>query len=103
MSEKYLFKSFCFLKCLDSKERPKSKERGPRSADRDTKKPKSTERSSHSRSRSRSRSDRKKRERSATPKANRAHRIHIGRLTRNVTKDHVHEIFSNYGKNDQIK
>ena len=24
-------------------------------------------------------------------------RIHIGRLTRNITKDHVHEIFSVYG------
>lgn len=41
---------------------------------------------------------RKKRERSPTPKAARAQRIHIGRLTRNVTKEHVHEIFSNYGK-----
>ncbi|EDV27742.1 uncharacterized protein TRIADDRAFT_9217, partial [Trichoplax adhaerens] len=24
--------------------------------------------------------------------------IHLGRLTRNATKDHVQEIFSNYGK-----
>lgn len=37
---------------------------------------------------------RKRRERSPTP---RPVRIHIGRLTRNVTKEHVHEIFATYG------
>lgn len=83
-------------KIQDSKERPKSKERVHRSAEKDSKKSKgqSVPLSPHSVSRSRSRSDRKKRERSSTPKPV---RIHVGRLTRNVTKDHVHEIFSNYG------
>lgn len=37
---------------------------------------------------------RKKKERSPTPRPT---KIHIGRLTRNVTKDHVLEIFSTYG------
>lgn len=37
---------------------------------------------------------RKKRERSPPPRPT---RIHIGRLTLNVTRDHVHEIFSTYG------
>lgn len=36
----------------------------------------------------------KRRERSPPP---RPLRIHIGRLTRNVTKDHIMEIFSTYG------
>lgn len=38
---------------------------------------------------------RKRYERSPTPKPT---RIHVGRLTRNITKDHVIEIFSNYGE-----
>lgn len=37
---------------------------------------------------------RKRKERSPTP---RPVRIHVGRLTRNVTKEHVLEIFSAYG------
>lgn len=37
---------------------------------------------------------RKKRERSPPPRPT---RIHIGRLTLNVTRDHIHEIFSTYG------
>lgn len=37
---------------------------------------------------------RKRKERSPTPKPL---RIHVGRLTRNVTKDHISEIFSSYG------
>lgn len=37
---------------------------------------------------------RKRKERSPTPKPL---RIHIGRLTRNVNKDHISEIFSSYG------
>lgn len=56
--------------------------------------------SQHSRSRSRSKSNRKKRERTASPVAAavaKPIRIHVGRLTRNITKDHIHEIFSNYG------
>lgn len=68
----------------DGKEKRRSAERKDRGA----------------RSRSRSTSQRrKKRERSATPKAV---RIHIGRLTRNVTKDHIQEIFSVYGTIKQI-
>lgn len=82
------------------KDQPKSKEKD--AADPNKEKRRSADRGkergrSHSRSRSRSRSlssRRKKRERSLTPKPV---RIHIGRLTRNVTKDHVQEIFSNYG------
>ncbi|CAG2118849.1 unnamed protein product, partial [Medioppia subpectinata] len=69
---------------------------------------------SHSRSRSPSRSSsssrsrdssRRRRQRSASPKravrkpspTPKPTRIHVGRLTRNVTKDHVMEIFSVYG------
>lgn len=37
---------------------------------------------------------RKRKERSPTPKPV---RIHVGRLTRNVTKDHIYEIFSVFG------
>lgn len=37
---------------------------------------------------------RKRKERAPTP---RPVRVHIGRLTRNVTKDHIFEIFSAYG------
>lgn len=37
---------------------------------------------------------RKRKERSPTPRPT---RIHIGRLSRNVTKDHIVEIFSTYG------
>lgn len=84
-----------------SKEGPRSKERLRKSSDKDLKRQKgiSGSRSSNTRSRSRSRSIRKKRDRSQTPKLNKiGPRIHLGRLTRNVTKDHVHEIFSNYGK-----
>lgn len=55
----------------------------------------SSEKKERDRSRSRSLSARrKKRDRSPTPKPV---RIHIGRLTRNVTKEHVQEIFSLYG------
>lgn len=89
----------------DSKDtRAKSKEK--RSSDRDTtdkdkenkKTRSSVEKSKDSRRRTRSRSGsprRKRRERSSTPKPT---RIHIGRLTRNVNKDHVIEIFSTYGE-----
>lgn len=52
---------------------------------------------SQTRSRSPSKSTKKKRERSATPPTLKPVRIHVGRLTRNITKDHIHEIFSNYG------
>lgn len=37
---------------------------------------------------------RKRRERSPEP---RPCRIHVGRLTRNVTKEHIQEIFAHYG------
>lgn len=37
---------------------------------------------------------RKRKERSPSPKPT---RIHIGRLTRNVNRDHIQEIFSHYG------
>lgn len=37
---------------------------------------------------------RKRKERSPTPKPL---RIHVGRLTRNVAKEHITEIFSSYG------
>lgn len=46
-------------------------------------------------SRSKSRDRKKRRERSPDP---RPCRIHIGRLTRNVTKDHIMEIFGVYGE-----
>lgn len=64
----------------------------------------SPSRSSSSSSRSRSSSGHRRRARSPSPKrvrkpspSPRPTRIHIGRLTRNVTKDHVLEIFSTYG------
>lgn len=37
---------------------------------------------------------RKRKERSPTPRPT---KIHVGRLTRNVTRDHILEIFSTYG------
>lgn len=37
---------------------------------------------------------RKRKERSPSPKPT---RIHVGRLTRNVNKDHIQEIFAHYG------
>lgn len=37
---------------------------------------------------------RKRRERTPEPRPS---RIHVGRLTRNVTKEHIQEIFSHYG------
>lgn len=40
------------------------------------------------------RSPRRKKERESSPKPT---RIHIGRLTRNVTKEHITEIFASYG------
>ncbi len=43
---------------------------------------------------------RKRKERAPTP---RPVRVHIGRLTRNVTKDHVFEIFSAYGTVKQVE
>ena len=49
--------------------------------------------------RSKSKSPRR-RKRSPTPKPT---KVHIGRLTRNVTKDHVTEIFSVYGKIKSIE
>lgn len=80
-----------------STQQAKSNEKGMKSIDKDLKKIKGQS-DSRSRSRSRSRSIRKKRERSASLKTNKiGPRIHLGRLTRNVTKDHVHEIFSSYG------
>lgn len=45
-------------------------------------------------SKSRSRSPKKRRR---TPSPLKATKIHIGKLTRNVTKDHIQEIFSVYG------
>lgn len=90
----------CIFFMKGSKDRARSKEKVGKSTDKDLKRQKgiSASGSSHSRSRSRSRSVRKKRDRSPTPKGNKiGPRIHLGRLTRNVTKDHVHEIFSNYG------
>lgn len=50
---------------------------------------------SKSHTRSKSRDKRRRKERSTSPKPT---RIHIGRLTRNVTKDHIIEIFSTYGE-----
>lgn len=68
--------------------RKRSPERNRRSAERG--------RGSRSRSRSGSKEKRRdRRERSATPKPV---KVHIGRLTRNVTKEHVIEIFENFGK-----
>lgn len=83
------------------KDAPKSRERGRSSekdGDRDKKSRSSVDRRDRSRSRHRSRSSsqkRKRRERSPTPRPT---RIHIGRLTRNVTKEHVTEIFACYGE-----
>lgn len=91
----------------DGKERPKSRERGHLSAARDGNKrrgssdrrSKSKDRARRTRdgshSRSRSTSARRKRESSPAPKPS---RIHIGRLTRNVKKEHVIEIFATFGE-----
>jgi RNA-binding protein with serine-rich domain 1 len=78
-----------------SSERDGNKRRG--SSDRHSKSKDRIRRSrDRSRSRSRSNSIRRKREKSPTPL--RPLRIHIGRLTRNVTREHVVEIFSVYGE-----
>lgn len=99
----------------DGKDRPKSRERARKPSgdrERDDKRDRASSKGrggrrsrSHSarnrskrnsRSRSASVSSRRKRfERSETPKPT---RINVSRLTRNVTKDHVMEIFSNYGE-----
>ena len=79
--------------------RPKSKEVARRSSEHDNENKsgrKSVEKTKDDKRRSRSSSQRrKKRERSLTPRPT---RIHIGRLTRNVTKEHVIEVFSAYGE-----
>ncbi|XP_069762630.1 RNA-binding protein with serine-rich domain 1 [Narcine bancroftii] len=46
-------------------------------------------------SKSPKRDDKERKKRSPTPRPT---KVHIGRLTRNVTKDHIMEIFSTYGK-----
>lgn len=102
-------KSRSIARKLDSKEKdgkdvPKSRERARLSSERDGSKrrgssahskSKDITRRSRDRSRSRSTSVRRKREKSPTP---RPARIHIGRLTRNVTKEHILEIFGSYGE-----
>merc|ERR1712013_897605 len=52
------------------------------------------------RARSASGSPKPARKRSATPQPT---KIHIGRLTRNVNKDHLKEIFSTFGKIKEIE
>lgn len=93
----------------DDKERVKSQDRGRLSSERDGNKRRvSTDRrskskdrvvrrkkDSRSRSRSRSNSVRRKREPSPVIKPS---RIHVGRLTRNLKKEHITEIFSSYGE-----
>lgn len=75
-----------------SSERDGNKRRG--SSDRRSKS-KDRVRRSRDHSRSHSNSVRRKREKSPEPRPS---RIHIGRLTRNITKEHVIEIFSVYGE-----
>lgn len=105
-------------KKTDSKEkegekRPRSRERGQRTtADREVKRRGSSDRRSKSGDRSRRRSRSRSRDRAAfrkrspsdadaaikrEPEAPLPVRIHIGRLTRNVNKDHLTEIFANFG------
>lgn len=75
--------------------RTRSKDRARRSSDRDNDKNKRTT-SQDKRARSRSGSARRKRrERSPTPRPT---KIHIARLTRNTTREHISEIFSVYGE-----
>ncbi|XP_038956432.1 RNA-binding protein with serine-rich domain 1-like [Rattus norvegicus] len=52
-------------------------------------------RSSHSKSKPPKRDEKERKRRSPSPKPT---KVHIERLTRNVTKDHIMEIFSTYGK-----
>uniref|UniRef100_A0A2I2Z924 RNA-binding protein with serine-rich domain 1 n=1 Tax=Gorilla gorilla gorilla TaxID=9595 RepID=A0A2I2Z924_GORGO len=52
-------------------------------------------RRSRSKSKPPKRDEKERKRRSPSPKPT---KVHIGRLTRNVTKDHVMEIFSTYGK-----
>ena len=72
---------------VESKSEDKGKTDGDKSIDKDKNK-------ENRRSRSTSPRRRRRGERSPTPKPL---RIHIGRLTRNVTKDHLNEIFAVYG------
>lgn len=69
----------------------RSRSRSPRKTDRDK-----------DRERERERERPARKERSPTPRPT---KIHVGRLTRNVTKEHVQEIFSDYGtiKNIQFE
>ncbi|KAF6126980.1 RNPS1 isoform 7 [Pan troglodytes] len=52
-------------------------------------------RRSRSKSKPPKRDEKERKRRSPSPKPT---KVHIGRLTRNVTKDHIMEIFSTYGK-----
>uniref|UniRef100_A0A8C0D4X7 RNA-binding protein with serine-rich domain 1 n=1 Tax=Balaenoptera musculus TaxID=9771 RepID=A0A8C0D4X7_BALMU len=52
-------------------------------------------RRSHSKSKPPKRGEKERKRQSPSPKHT---KVHIGRLTRNVTKDHIMEIFSTYGK-----
>lgn len=80
--------------------RSRSRDRKPRSgsAEKDDKRRASVDKNKENRGRSRDGTPRQteagKKRREATP---RALRIHIGRLTRNVTKEHIVEIFSCFG------
>lgn len=79
----------------DSKHsRTRSKDRQRRSSDRDDKSKRNTSQDKRGRSRSGS-ARRKRRERSPTPRPT---KIHVGRLTRNITREHISEIFSVYGE-----
>lgn len=81
----------------DSKRsKTRSKDRSRRSSDRDNDKNKrTTSQDKRGRSRSGSAARRKRRERSTTPRPT---KIHVGRLTRNITREHISEIFSVYGE-----
>uniref|UniRef100_A0A3B3BR20 RNA binding protein with serine rich domain 1 n=1 Tax=Oryzias melastigma TaxID=30732 RepID=A0A3B3BR20_ORYME len=52
-------------------------------------------RRSRSKSKSAKKDERERRRQSPTPKPT---KVYLGRLTRNVIKEHIHEIFSTYGK-----
>ncbi|RMC17930.1 hypothetical protein DUI87_05599 [Hirundo rustica rustica] len=80
-----------------SKDKAATKESGEKDRGRDkTRKRRSASSgSSSTRSKPPKRDEKERKRRSPSPRPT---KVHVGRLTRNVTKDHIMEIFSTYGK-----
>uniref|UniRef100_A0A8C3F5J7 RNA binding protein with serine rich domain 1 n=1 Tax=Chrysemys picta bellii TaxID=8478 RepID=A0A8C3F5J7_CHRPI len=84
-----------------SKDRSKDKVSTKESSEKDRGRDKTRKRrsassgSSSTRSKPPKRDEKERKRRSPSPRPT---KVHVGRLTRNVTKDHIMEIFSTYGK-----